>query len=466
MGSRFFSGLCGFLMLSFLVGIALALSGCDLRMERPLVERIRKRGGLVVLTRNAPTTYYEGRDQHIQGFEHDLAVNFAAYLGVTAHFKVFHNTTEILGAIERGEGDLAAAGLMRSDQLKDRFRFGPVYQEVDQQVVCRRGGRRPSNLLQLAKVQLTVGQGEMALERLSELQGIIPNLTWTVAPDLSVEQVLEQVWQSKTDCTVADSNIVAINRRFYPELVVKFPIGATRSLSWVLPKRALLLQRELTLWFRKIKESGRLDTLFERYYGHINYHHEDYDYVDNRRFMIKMVKNLPLYEKTFRKAGKRYQTPWKLLAAQSYQESHWDPKATSFTGVRGMMMLTQTTAKGLGVKNRLDPIESILAGAWYLADLRRRLPQSIKGPDRTWFALAAYNVGMTHIIDARKLAIKMGKNPDLWRHLQTVLPLLAREKYYKTLKGGYARGSEPVGYVRNIRHYYDLLEKRSLAVAR
>lgn len=437
----------------------LGLVGCDLRIENPTVERILERGALVVLTRNAPTTYYLGRDQEPEGFEHDLAEAYGAYLGVGVQFKLYNTRNEILDALLRNEGDLAAAGLSQAPELEKKFIFGPIYQEVNHQVICRRGGHRPTNFLQLAQVKLTIQEGSGVEDRLQELVGLVPKLTWTINNKHSAEEILAQVWRKEVDCTIADSNIVAINRRYMPELVVKFPIGATQSLAWVMPKQARLLKQDLTAWFEMMRKNGQLERLFERYYGFIESDHSHYDYVDNRLFLHRINERLGQYKALFQLAAKRYGDPWELLAAQGYQESHWDSKATSVTGVKGVMMLTQVTAQGMGVKDRQNPEESIMGGAWYLADLRRRLPASIVEPDRTWIALAAYNVGMGHIFDARELAVRLGKDPDLWKDLQVILPLLSWEGYYKTLKNGYARGSEPVQYVQKIRHYYDILQK-------
>ncbi|MEO5377371.1 MAG: membrane-bound lytic murein transglycosylase MltF [Magnetococcus sp. DMHC-6] len=444
-----------FLFISFL----LLFAGCDLRLQRPVVENIRKRGEIRVLTRNAPTTYYEGQDQEFLGFEHDLVVAFARYLGVTPRFILYRNGAEILEALRRGEGDLAAAGLSRPQDLSPWFRFGPVYQEVDQQVVCRRGGKRPYNIMQLAHINLVVESGSSYELRLKELQTLVPKLTWKAEENLSIEQILESVWKGEIDCTLADSHVVAMNRRYYPELVVTFPINAAQSLAWVLPKRASLLQQELNSWFASVEKNGQLAHLFEHYFGYLESSHHDYDYVDLKRFQARVIDRLPELREWFEQAGSRYNTSWKLLAAQAYQESHWNTDSISGTGVRGIMMLTQPTAEGIGIKNRTDPKESILGGAWYLANLRRRLPSEIKEPDRTWIALAAYNVGFGHILDARQLAKSLGKNPDVWWDLKDVLPLLSNEKYYKNLTRGYARGSEPTIYVQKIRYYYDLLEQ-------
>jgi len=153
-----------------------------------------------------------------------------------------------------------------------------------------------------------------------------------------------------------------------------------------------------------------------------------------------------------------YGIQWRLLAAQSYQESHWNPKAKSFTGVRGLMMLTLKTAKLLGVKNRINPQESIKGGTRYLNQMLKNVPDEVEGENRLKFALAAYNVGMGHILDAQTLATKMGLDKNIWSDLKKVLPLLSQKKYYKTLKYGYARGREPVRYVDSIYDYRDILQ--------
>ncbi|MBF0295034.1 MAG: membrane-bound lytic murein transglycosylase MltF, partial [Magnetococcales bacterium] len=360
---------------------------------------------------------------------------------------------------QRNEGDLVAAGIAITPELEKQFLFGPVYQEVDHQVVCRRGGRRPNNLLQLAQVGVTIQDGTGVEERLRELVGIVPNLTWTVDGERSAEQILEQVWRKEVECAIADSNIVAINRRYFPELVVKFTLGSPHSLAWMLPKQARLLEREVDAWFRVMRANGQLEKIRERYYSFVEQDHMEYDYVDNQLFLQRIKERLGAYREWFRTASRKYGAPWMLLAAQAYQESHWDPEAVSMTGVKGLMMLTRMTAHDVGIRNRRNPLESIMGGAWYLADLLRRLPETIQEPDRTWIALAAYNVGMGHILDARELARRMDLDPDSWKDLQQALPLLSMERYYKTLRYGYARGSEPVRYVQRIRHYHDILQK-------
>ena len=185
----------------------------------------------------------------------------------------------------------------------------------------------------------------------------------------------------------------------------------------------------------------------------------DLAWSEARRFYYHIETRLPQYRRQFEGIAQAYGISWTLLAAQAYQESHWDRHAVSPTGVRGIMMLTRNTASSLGIQNRSDPTKSIEGGARYFQNLEKQLPVHIGKPDRIWIALAAYNVGMGHIKDAQYLARRMGKNPNSWNDLKTILPLLSKKTYYKTLQYGYARGWEPVQYVKRIRSYHALLEQ-------
>lgn len=418
---------------------------------------IMQRDELVVITRNAPTTYYEYKDD-FAGVEYDLATGFAKSLGMKARFVVKDSVDEILTALENNEGDFAAAGLTHTAKRSNGFLFSTEYQKVQQQVVCRRGGPRPKNVSDLTGVKLVVPSKSSYVEQLTKLTKEFPDLKWKEEPDEDTEALLLSVWQRKVDCTIADSNIVAINRRYHPELVVLFNLSEPESLAWAFNKKKSGLKRKVNDWLEEQKSSGQLSRTFDKYYGFIKV----FDYVDNRRYQRAINKKLPAYKALFQRYAAQYKIPWTLLAAQSYQESHWNPKAKSPTGVRGMMMLTRITANELKITNRLDPKQSIKGGAKYLSGLIRRIPEDVKQPDRTWFALAAYNIGMGHFHDARVLAKRLGKNPSLWNDMESVFPLLSHKKYYKSLKHGYARGSEPVRYVHRIRDYQDILERNSV----
>ena len=445
---------------SLLVFGLLAFSKKDVE-QSPLsyLDQIRKNNELIVLTRNAPTTYYEGKDG-AEGFEYDLVRHFAAHLNVDYRIVVKDNTSEIIDALARGEGHIAAAGLTKTDTRAKSFLFGPSYQPVIQQVVCRRGNDMPDSIEELVGVDLWVTAGASYVETLNKYRIQFPQLSWKESEDSDTERLLERVWLKDIECAVADSNIVDINRRYYPELLVAFDLTDAEQLSWLMPKNAFRLNASVQLWFDNMKTSGELKSVHNKHFGFV----ELFDYVDLSRFNRRIKKRLPKYIDYFKAAAEQYDLPWTLLAAQSYQESHWRSNAKSPTGVRGIMMLTLVTAKEMGVKSRLNPQQSIQGGAKYLRQLYERVPEEVVEPDRTWFALAAYNVGMGHIYDARQLARAQGKKPDKWHDLKTVLPLLSQKKYYKKLKYGYARGSEPVRYVQRIRNFHDILE-RELAVA-
>lgn len=410
---------------------------------------------LVVLTNNSPTTWYEGRDGPA-GPEYELINSFAAYKKINVKFIVMENIGDVLTAIRAGKGDIAAAGLTRTDpRLKEGMIFGPVYQRVKQQVVCRRNnGKVPRNASELVAKKIKVVGGSSYVETLAGLKRNYPELSWDAQQDTDTAQLLRQVWLKKIDCTLADSNIVSINRRYYPELVVAFDVSDSQGLAWVLTKDSASLSVDLNAWFDSIQKNGELDVIREHYYGHVTV----FDYVDMRKYANRIKSRLPAYRKYFEEVAGVEDLQWTLLAAQAYQESHWNPSARSPTGVRGLMMLTQNTAKSVGVKNRLDPAESIRGGAKYLRRMLKRIPETVKDKDKLWFALAAYNVGFGHLRDARTLAVRLGKNPDLWLDIKEVLPLLMQKKYYKTLRYGYARGTEPVRYVERIRNYFQVLE--------
>jgi membrane-bound lytic murein transglycosylase F len=226
-----------------------------------------------------------------------------------------------------------------------------------------------------------------------------------------------------------------------------------RNLGWYLPAGSDELAADAREWMNSKEGDEALGRMENLYYAYIG----DFDFVDLRALNRRIEDRLPNYIDLFRAAEQKTGIPADLLAALSYQESHWNPKARSPTGVRGIMMLTLNTAKSLGVTNRLDPVASIDGGARYLADRHRRLPETIPEPDRTFLALASYNIGRGHLLDARQLARDLGKNPDSWEDMEKVLPLKADKRYYPSTRYGYARGYEPVHYVQRIRNYRDII---------
>jgi membrane-bound lytic murein transglycosylase F len=444
----------------FLLALLAALQGCQKPptsgTSRDL-DTILAKKRMVIVTRNSPTTWYQNREDQPAGLEHDLARAFAEHLGVEAEFLLVDSTDEVLRALRDRKADFAAAGLSPTPERSKTFLFGPSYQAVAINVVCHTEVpvRKPADLV---GVKVSVIKGSSYLEELAKLRDTdLPDLRWEVTDEYSTELLLQQVWERTLDCTVADSNVFAVHRRYYPELRTVFPLAVDQTLAWALNTDQLALQEAMRLWLPKYEELGHLKALLDQYYGFT----EHFDYVDTRIFMRRVEEILPKYRALFEKAGEEYGFPWKLLAAVAYQESHWEPHAKSRTGVRGMMMLTQNTAEAMGVTDRLDPEQSIQAGARYLRKMINRIPAYVPEPSRTWMGVASYNVGYSHLRDARSLAVLLEKDPNRWADVKEVLPLLAQQKYYSRLWFGYARGMEPVIYVSRIRSYYDMLRNFS-----
>jgi len=428
------------------------------RIQMPtILDKIKKSKTLNVVFLNAPSSYYIGSNGP-QGFEYDLLKSYADSLGVKLNITTANTIKEAIELSKNPDIHITSASLAKTKEREKSFNFGPSYFEVQEQVICSRqmlwDGVFPKDVEDLEGLKIMVGVDTSYSETIKQLQedGFDINATYT--SEYSTEELIQKVSLKEIDCTIAASNIYSLNRRYFPNVALAFSISNREQLAWVLTPNSKNLEADMYSWLNTYNQSGAMAQLKDHYYSFVLF----FDYYNTKMFYKRIDSRLPKYKAYFKKFGQLYNIPCSVLAAQSYQESHWNPKARSFTGVRGLMMLTRRTAKVLGVKNRLDPEQSIKGGARHLNQMRKYVPQEVVGEDRMKFALAAYNVGMGHIQDAQKLAKKMGLNQNVWSDLKRALPLLSQKKYYKTLKHGYARGSEPVKYVDSIYDYRDILQ--------
>ena len=410
-------------------------------------------GELVVLTLSGPTIH-ERRNGEDEGFEVDMASAFADEYGLTPRFRVMRNIGALIEALENGEGHIAAANLTVSELRAQRITFGPAYMNVREQLVCRRGGETARAIEDMAGLRIAVVADSSYADTLRGLQEDHPDIAFDERQAGSAMPLLEAVDRRRIDCTVADSHLVAFARHRHPELIAPINLTSGATLAWAHSGEIEGLSEALDMWFAEAHAFGLIEEIEEDWFGDFG----EFDYVETARFVRRLEERLPRYRNYFLNAAEETPFDWELLAAQAYQESHWDPEAVSPTGVRGLMMLTLPTAERVGVTNRLDPRQSVEGGSEYLADLYDRLPDAIEGEDRLWFALAAYNVGMGHIYDARLLAERQGLDKNSWDAMVQVLPLLSRPEYYSTVRYGYARGHEPVRYVQRIRTYRAMLD--------
>jgi len=428
------------------------------RIEPPSVlDKIKKEKVLNVVLLNSPSTYYIGSDRP-KGFEYDLLKSYADYLNVELNITTANTTKEAIALSKNPKIHITSASLAKTSTREKTFNFGPAYFEVQEQVICSRkmlwDGVFPKDVEDLVGLKIVVGDGTSYSDTISKLQDDGFDINATYTSEYSTEELIEKVALNEIDCTIADSNIYALNRRYFPNVALAFSISNREQLAWVLTPNSKELEADMYSWLNSYNQSGEMARLKDHYYSFVHF----FDYYNTKMFYKRIKTRLPKYKKYFKEYGQKYHIPCSVLAAQSYQESHWNPKAKSFTGVRGLMMLTRSTAKQLGVKNRLDPAQSIRGGARHLNQMMKYVSKDVVGEDRMKFALAAYNIGLGHIEDAQKLAKKMGLNQNVWNDLKVALPLLSQKRYYKTLKHGYARGSEPVKYVDSIYDYKDILQ--------
>ncbi len=434
--------------------LALFLSGCE---RRTTLEEVQEAGVLRMVTRNAPTTYYLDRTGPT-GFEYHLARLFAKELGVKLEITTADSIPELLAYLTPGQQrstdrmHMGAAQLGITPGGVQQIAFGPSYDSVRLQLVYNRKNSKPAGFDAL-NGSLQVMAGSSAEYQLRTLAGEY-DFDWSATTALEAVDLLKQVNDGELDYTIVDSNNLAMNFLYFPDVRVAFELPAEASLAWVFadsPDRSLIEACER--FFSRIQADGTLTQLHERFYGHL----EQLNYVGAKTFLRQLNQRLPRFQSLFKDVAEETGLDWRFLAAIGYQESHWRAKATSPTGVRGLMMLTKDTAREMKVSNRLDPEQSIRGGARYFLKLKERLPERITEPDRTWLALAAYNVGLGHLEDARVITERRGGNPDKWIDIKDNLPLLSDRRWYSTTRYGYARGYEPVLYVQNIRRYQSML---------
>jgi len=436
--------------LAALPSLPFLISGDDRPSQ---LEQVLQRGSLTMLTRNGASTYYLGPDGPT-GPEVELVRSFTDYLGVDLEIRVATAFNQLSVLLEQRRGELIAANLTRTPERELAFNFGPDYLETSTVVVYRRGQTRPRSLEDLVGLKIMVIAGSSYEDTLRDAQRSIPDIEWEPREDVGMEELLLAVADGAIDITLVDSNIFKLNGHFYPRVASAFTMPGTFPHAWAFTRGSddSLVQKARQFLYQAGR-SGRLAALHDAFYDRS----ERMDRVGMFQFMRQVRERLPPLLPLFRDVADAHSMDWRLLAAIGYQESHWDPQASSYTGVRGIMMLTERTAAQMGLTDRLDPQQSIDGGARYFLRLHGRIPNRIKEPDRTWMALAAYNMGMGHLEDARVLTQSLGGDPDSWDDVEQRLELLSQEKWHSQTRYGYARGREARQFVKNIQSYYETL---------
>jgi membrane-bound lytic murein transglycosylase F len=413
---------------------------------------------LVMAMRPGPTTWFVGPDGDAAGFDRELAALFAREVGLPLRIVPAESALQLLKGLASGEIQIGAGGLIRPPGNGSEVSTGPLlysngYYAIEPVLVYNSDGFRPESWTDLIgeTVGLVAGTGLEAT--LAKVRSDHPDVQWRELALPAADGLIEQVSEGSLGYAVVASNEAALVRNVFLNVETAFSVGPRQELVWVLSATQVALLDKVNAFFAGIRKDGTLQRLIDRYFGHVR----RVERIDAGAFQARIRTALPAFTALFHQAQQESGIEWRLIAAIAYQESHWNPQATSETNVRGMMMLTEDTAKRLRVRDRLDARQSIGAGARYLADLKRSLPARIGEPDRTWIALAAFNIGIGHLEDARVLAARRKLNPDSWSDIKKTLPLLAQVDLADDTKFGVARGGQAVVFVETVRAYYDVL---------
>ncbi|MCM2308161.1 MAG: membrane-bound lytic murein transglycosylase MltF [Sulfuritalea sp.] len=426
--------------------LALALAAACGRIEPPAAD-----GKLVVAVRETPAFFQQREGTGASGFEHDLVSAFAASIGLKPHFIKAADPYELNDLALAGRVHLAASMPLGNGSLL----YSIPIRTVGQWIVGYADVLGPEKISDLAGKTIEVVAGSTLADTLRGLDEQSRPLVVEV-PGVNEVELLARVAERKAALVAVHDINLDLGVNFHPELNPLLQLPGKLEFGWAFgADGADALRAKADAFIAAARADGTLARIHDRYFGHIKRINAE----GIASFLDDMKTKLPNWRHHFQSAQELSGIDWRLLAALAYQESHWNPLATSPTNVRGMMMLTEDTADLLHVKNRLDGAESIRAGARYLAQLVEQVPASAEHPDRLWLALSAYNLGMGHFRGARAIAKKMKRDPDVWYEMKQVLPQLARPEIYARLKSGAARGGEAVIMVENIRSYYDILRR-------
>jgi membrane-bound lytic murein transglycosylase F len=428
---------------------------------------------LVVVVRPGPATYFPASDGSMIGFEADLLRRYGAQAKLPVRFVTADSPLEVLERVAAGEAHVGAGGLFLPDPRSHAVAVEPAdpdapgdpaasvlwttgLRTVELLLICNSEGFKPTGWRDLDGATIAYADGTGIAAEIAQIRTAHPGVDFRAVELPSAAGVIAQVSDGLIDYAIVGSLAAAVARAIYLDFDVAFALGFKRDVAWAVSPRFARLREDLDRFLAGARRDGTIKRLGERYLPQDS----RFQRIDASALAADIRTELPQWRALFHDAQEKTGIEWRLLAAVAYQESKWDPDATSESGVRGLMQLTEETARQLGIRDRLDPALAVLGAARYLRDLKAKLPARIEEPDRTWLALAAFNIGIGHLEDARVLAQKQKLNPDHWSDVKRALPLLALPEYYSDAKYGYARGGMPVAFVDRVRGYYDVLLAR------
>lgn len=424
----------------------------DIELEPDHLQQIKQKKELRVGMIKQSSRFYVDyfNLNQFNGFEFAVLKQFADSLKVDLAIYFEDNIEALLNMHHNDEIDFIASEIdgFEFDNNNEYVSSLP-YSYFKEQLIYKNNSKKIAHLGDLNGT-LLIAKDSLPAYILKEKKKSMPKLHWEETKDFNEEQLLKLVATNQIDYTILDHKTINLMQRIYPEIKIAFDVVSDYPEVWYFKKTDLSLLDSANQFIDTSQKNNKLDEIYNLYFSNMT----NEQWIESKNFMAAVQTKLPRLIPFFKKYGALYHIDWKMLAAISYQESHWDPNSQSETGVRGLMMLTEATASTMGITNRTDSEQSIKGGAKFLNLLINKMDDAIDPKERILFALTAYNMGYAHLIDARRLAVKLNKDPNHWHTINEMLPLLTQEEYYKDLKYGFARGYQAFYYVNNIQRYY------------
>lgn len=410
---------------------------------------IEQAGVLRVITSNNPASYFLWRGE-LMGFDYDLIREFARQRGLRVSVIVRDGQESMYKALSEGYGDVIAAAVTRTDERLARgWQFSRRYLQVSEQFVAGKDAEVLADVTALAGKTIAVNPEHSYYQTLLALQQQDIALKIAIVANATSEMLMNAVAAGEYDLTLVDSHLVAMETTFRDDLTVVLDLGEEKEIGWVVREDQPKLLAELNRFIGKHYRGLHYNVTWNKYFAEPKFIGQ------YRAQRLEPGKPISPWDDLVRQHSTEQIRDWRLLVSQMYQESRFDPKAKSHAGALGLMQVMPRTAAQFGYSNLYEPETNIAASLAFIEWLNDRFPDSLPLEERIYFSLAAYNAGHAHVHDARRLAQKLGKNPNIWfGHVEEAMLLLSRPEYYRHARFGYVRGSEPVNYVRDIRERY------------
>jgi membrane-bound lytic murein transglycosylase F len=410
--------------------------------------RILHNGEIKIVTRFGPSDYYEIKNEE-NGYTYDVMKNFADFIGVKLKVITMDSLEDAINALNNREVDILA-NMGVTNNVKTSYAYNKVNQYI---VYNSKHTIKPNKIDDLQDNSIEIIDSISIKNNLDSFLGSI-NMNLIISKEKNIDEIINLIKNNEIKYTVLNNNELTIFNKYFPEIKIGFKIGEDIPSTWAIPENTnYRFEEKLAEYFTQTLKTNKLKAFYVKHFtGKLQY-----TFVGTRSFLADFLNVFPLYEFHFKKYAEIYNHDWRLLASIGYQESKWDKDAVSYTGVKGLMMLTKNTSKEMGIQNRESPIQSIEGGAKYLRKMLKNIPDSVNANDKIWYAIASYNIGLRHVEDAMKMAENDKVDAGNWYVLEPYILRLSQSKYYRNTKYGYARGWETLKYVQNIRQYYDIL---------